>query len=132
MLDLTDVPDKITRDDLAEHESKIRPNDIVLLKTVNSDKTATDKFTPHFIFLEQSGAQFLKEKKIAAVGIDYLGIERSQQNHETHRILMESKIIIIEGLRLQAVNEGRYTCICLPLYVIGTEAAPARAVLVEI
>ena len=40
-------------------------------------------------------------------------------------------LTIIEGLRLRQVEAGSYFCCCLPLYTIGIEAAPARAVLLE-
>jgi arylformamidase len=129
VIDLFNVLDGITRDDLID--KGIQEGDIVLLKTTNSLTPATGKFTPHFIYLEVSGAQYLAEKKIKAVGIDYLGLERSQPGHESHTALMHADIVIIEGLRLQHVPAGDYICICLPLNIIGLEAAPARAILIE-
>jgi arylformamidase len=74
----------------------------------------------------------LAEKKVKAVGIDYLGIERNQPDHATHTILMNNNITIIEGLRLADVMAGDYFFICLPLNVVGLEAAPARALLLQI
>ena len=131
VLDLTDVSEQITRNRLASHEGEINEGDIVLLKTSNSVKVATDKFSPHFVYLEFTGAEYLKEKKVKAVGIDYLGIERSQTGHPTHVTLMHADIGIIEGLRLRSVQEGVYFFVCLPLNIIGIEAAPARAVLIS-
>lgn len=129
VLDMTNVAESITRDWLKDKD--ITENDIILFKTVNSAKPATEKFDPHFIYLEISGAEYLVEKKIKAVGIDYLGIERSQSGHLTHIALMKADIAIIEGLRLQHIEPGIYFFICLPLYTIGIEAAPARAVLIK-
>jgi len=131
VIDLTDVAEQITRNRLASHEGEIDEGDIVLLKTSNSIKIATDKFSPHFVYLEFTGAEYLKEKKVKAVGIDYLGIERSQSGHPTHLTLMRADIGIIEGLRLRHVKEGAYFFVCLPLNVIGIEAAPARAVVIS-
>ncbi len=129
VFDMSTVNDGITRDHLENLE--ISAGDIVLFKTVNSATQPTDKFTPHFIYLEISGAQLLVQRKVRAVGIDYLGIERSQQGHLTHHELFKNNITIIEGLRLNAVKQGKYFLCCLPLYTIGLEAAPARAVLIE-
>lgn len=129
VLDLTDVQEKITRDILAEHDHEIVENDIVILKTINSATQASDKFTPHFVYLEASGAAYLAEKKINAVGIDYLGIEHSQPGHLTHKELFKHNIAIIEGLRLGHVTPGEYLFCCLPLSMPGLEAAPARAIL---
>ena len=129
VFDMSVVNDGITRDHLENLE--ISAGDIVLFKTNNSANQPTDKFTPHFIYLEISGAQLLVQRKVRAVGIDYLGIERSQQGHLTHQELFKNNITIIEGLRLQTIKQGKYFLCCLPLYTIGLEAAPARAVLLE-
>ncbi|MFI5333248.1 MAG: cyclase family protein [Candidatus Babeliales bacterium] len=131
VLDLTDVTDAITREHLLVHDAIINEHDIVLLKTANSNTQPTEPFTPHFIYLHISGARYLAEKQIKAVGIDYLGIERSQPDHETHVELFTHDVVIIEGLRLGHVHPGRYEFYCLPLNIIGLEAAPARAILVE-
>ena len=131
VLDMTVCVERITRDALMEHDDKIKEGSIVLLRTTNSDIAATGKFSPHFVYLEVSGAFYLIEKKVKAVGIDYLGIEHSQPGHPTHENLMHGDVAIIEGLRLGHVEPGNYTCICLPLNVVGTEAAPARAILLK-
>jgi arylformamidase len=127
VIDCTDVSEYIA--DTALQNKSIKQGDIVLFKTANSLISPTDSFSPHFIYVHHSAARYLAEKKVKAVGIDYLGIERSQSGHPTHTILMHSDVIIIEGLRLQQVNPGNYFFVCLPLYTIGLEAAPARAIL---
>jgi arylformamidase len=130
VLDMTTCAERITRDCLIAHDNDIVEGGIVLLRTANSDLNPTDKFSPHFVYLEATGAIYLAEKKIKAVGIDYLGIEHSQPGHPTHENLMHADVAIIEGLRLGHVPAGKYLFVCLPLNVIGIEAAPARAVLI--
>lgn len=129
LFDMSSVTDGITQDHLENLD--IQPHDIILFKTSNSALQPTDKFNPQFIFLEASGAQYLVQRKIKAVGIDYLGIERGQQGHLTHNLLFKHNIVIIEGLRLSQIKQGSYFLCCLPLYAIGIEAAPARAILIE-
>lgn len=129
VLDFMEVTDGVTKSDL--EKKKIKEGDIVLLKTKNSSLGLDAAFDKNFIYLEKSGAQYLVEKKIKAVGIDYLGIERNQPDHETHTILMKHEIGIIEGLRLSHVEPQRYFFLCLSLPVVGLEAAPARAILVH-
>ena len=131
VLDMTTCAERITRDCLLAHDNEIIEDGIVLLRTTNSDLSPTDKFSPHFVYLEASGAIYLAEKKVKAVGIDYLGIEHSQPGHPTHENLMHADVAIIEGLRLRHVATGSYFFVCLPLNVIGIEAAPARAILIE-
>lgn len=129
VIDMTTCAERITRDCLLAHESEIVEGAIVLFRTTNSDLSPTDKFNPHFVYLEASGAVYLAEKKVKAVGIDYLGIEHSQPGHPTHETLLNADIVVVEGLRLRHVQPGNYFFVCLPLNMIGTEAAPARAVL---
>lgn len=129
VFDMSSVTDGITQDHLENLD--IQPHDIILFKTVNSANQATAKFTPNFIFLEISGAQYLVQRNVKAVGIDYLGIERGQAGHLTHNLLFKHNIVIIEGLRLQSIKQGSYFLCCLPLAMVGLEAAPARAVLIE-
>jgi arylformamidase len=109
----------------------IEKDDIILLKTANSNRTPIDLFDAQFVYLDAQAAQYLSQKSIKAIGIDYLGIERNNPLHETHRICMDSNITIIEGLRLAHVQPGEYLLCCLPLYIVGLEAAPARAVLIR-
>src|SRR3990167_1673326 len=126
ILDLTNVEEKITTKDLEKFE--IKKNEIILLKTKNSFLNSTDPFNPDFIYLESSGAQFLASKNIKSIGIDYLGIERNQPGHLTHKAFLSKNIPIIEGLRLVEAIEMHYYFTCLPLKLISTEAAPARAI----
>jgi len=129
VLDMINCTERITRDCLLQYDSIIEEGGIVLLRTTNSDISPTDKFNPHFIYLEKSGALYLAEKKIKMVGIDYLGVEHSQPGHPTHEELMNAAITIVEGLPLGHVKPGNYFFVCLPLYTIGLEASPARAIL---
>lgn len=126
VLDMSHVKDRITRVELEAR--MIEAGDFLIFKTRNSQQ---ETFDFGFVFLEESGARYLREKKVKGVGIDSLGIERDQPGHPTHRILMESGIIILEGLRLAHVEEGLYTLIALPLKLEGLEASPVRAVLIQ-
>ncbi|MBU9722040.1 MULTISPECIES: cyclase family protein [Bacillaceae] len=126
VFDLTKVNDGITSEDLEKLD--IQNNDFVLFKTKNSfDK----EFNFDFVYLEESGAKFLTEKKIRGVGIDALGVERSQPGHPTHKTLFNHNVIVIEGLRLQDVAEGEYLMVASPLKLVGTDASPARVLLID-
>ncbi len=83
------------------------------------------------MYLSEGGARYLANKEVKLVGIDYLSIERGQPDHPTHKALLLKDIPILEGLRLAPIVEGTYTLYCFPLKLIGTEAAPCRAVLVS-
>ena len=126
LFDLTYVDGGITAEQL--QELQIEENDFVIFKTKNS---FDQEFNFEFIYLAESGAKFLAEKRIRGVGIDTLGIERSQEGHPTHKPLFSNGIIIIEGLQLKEVEAGTYFIVAAPIKLIGTDGAPARVLLFE-
>jgi arylformamidase len=128
VIDVSHVENAITAADLEFHV--VAAGNIILLKTRNSLLPVDAPFNPNFIYLAPDAATLLAQRGAKAVGIDYLGIERNSAKHETHIILLEQRIPIIEGLRLGHVPVGYYTMVCLPLALVGCEAAPARAILI--
>lgn len=126
VIDLSHLSEKITKDDLININIPI--DTFVLFKTKNSFE---DDFNFNFIYVDNSAACYLLEKKVIGVGIDALGIERAQENHETHKTLLSNGIIILEGLRLKEIDEGEYTLICLPIRIDNVEASITRAVLIN-
>ena len=129
VLDLTEVEEAIGREDLESYD--LTKGLIVLLKTRNSELVENAPFDRDFVYLDSVAASYLIELGVKAVGIDYVAIERNQSDHDTHKTLFEHDVPIIEGLRLAHVDEGAYFFVCLPLAVVGLEAAPARAILIE-
>jgi arylformamidase len=126
VLDLTDAVDKISAVDL--EKMNINKNDFILLKTRNSYEDILEK---EFIYLDKSAAKYLADLKVKGIGIDSLGIERSQPEHETHIMLFEAGITILEGLRLNGVPEDEYILFAAPINIVGAEAAPVRAILLK-
>lgn len=126
VLDLMDVRAGISRKHLENRG--IVAGDFLLFKTQNSHDAA---FNPEFIYLTEDGAHYLVEVGVAGVGIDALGVERSQPGHPTHKALFGSGAIIIEGLQLSDVPAGSYTMVAAPLKLVGLDAAPARVILIE-
>lgn len=126
VFDLTHVDDKITTEDLRGFS--IEKDDFILFKTSNS---YDEQFNFDFVYLAEDAAAYLSDIKVRGVGIDSLGIERSQENHPTHKNLFQNNIIIIEGLQLKDVKEGNYFMVAAPIKLIGTDASPARVLLLE-
>ncbi|HEV8573915.1 MAG TPA: cyclase family protein [Dehalococcoidia bacterium] len=102
----------------------------LLLKTPNSRFWEHDDFHTDFVGLTGEAARWLVDRDFVLVGIDYLSIEEFRApTHEVHRVLLESGVVIVEGLDLRRVPEGVYTMVCAPLKVVGAEGAPARVFL---
>lgn len=126
VFDLKEVENGVSKADLERLD--IQKGDFVLLKTKNSFE---ETFNFDFIYLAQDGAEYLSELGVRGVGIDSLGIERSQEGHPTHKTLFANDIIIIEGLRLKEIEQGGYFMVAAPLKLVGTDASPARVLLFE-
>lgn len=103
----------------------------VIFKTRNSDLWAAGvkEFRKDFVGVNLSGARWLVDHGIRLVGNDYLSVAIFTESAETHQILLRGKAVIVEGLNLTNVEPGLYRLVCLPLRLIGTEAAQARVVL---
>jgi arylformamidase len=105
----------------------------VLFRTRNSELWAREKtFQTDFVAVDASGARWLVKKGVQLVGVDYLSVAPYGQGKETHRILLEAGVVIIEGLDLSRVTQGRYSLYCLPLKLVGSDGAPARVILVGV
>lgn len=126
VFDLTDVVEEITYEDLKDLD--IQKNDFVLFKTQNSFE---DTFNLKFVYIRKDAAKYLASLNISGVGVDGLGVERSQQGHPTHLALMEKDIDIIEGLRLKEVKEGLYMMYALALPILDVDACPMSVVLIS-
>ncbi len=126
VLDATSISEKISRQDL--EGLGIEKDDFILLKTKNS---FDEGFNFDFIYVTEDAAHYLVEIGISGVGIDSLGIERAQEGHPTHRALMSNGIIIMEGLQLKDIESGQYFMVAAPLKIQGTDASPARVLLLD-
>lgn len=87
------------------------------------------EFKRDFVALTVKAAEWLVGAGIDLVGIDYLSIQLFGDSSQTHEILLQADILILEGLNLCEVLPGTYELICLPLAIVGAEGAPARAIL---
>lgn len=105
----------------------------LLVKTTNSERWARGwgAFDPEYVALTTDAAQWIAERGIELVGLDHLSIQQFGNDGETHRVLLRAGVTILEGLNLAGVAPGTYTLVAAPLKLTGTEAAPARALLLD-
>lgn len=103
----------------------------LLLKTNNSTlwQQGTTQFAEDFVALSADAAQWLVDHNIKLIGVDYLSVQGYHDGPATHQILLGADVIIVEGLNLSAVAPGSYELFCLPIKLVGSDGAPARAVL---
>jgi arylformamidase len=110
---------------------RILKGDRILFKTNNSRKKWNKKpFMKKFVHLSTGAAQFLAERKVQTIGIDYLSIGGYEGNvTDVHNIILKAGIWVIEGLNLSNIKPGDYKLICLPIKIAGADGAPCRALI---
>ena len=106
----------------------------ILFKTRNSDIWARREmgFQENFVAITPDGADYLVNRGLKLVGVDYLSVAPFGQSVPTHQTLLGAGVIVVEGLDLSQVPPGRYTLYCLPLKLSGSDGAPARAILIGV
>ena len=99
----------------------------LIFKTQNSRLWELDEFSHDFVRLSGDGARYLLGLGVRLVGIDYLSVG----DEDAHRELLGAGVVPVEGLDLRRVEPGIYRLVCLPLRLVGSDGAPARAVLIR-
>jgi arylformamidase len=123
-------PKAITLKELQPYN--LRRGERVLFKTRNSSLYKTGEFTNDYVYFSTEVAQYMADKGLKVVGLDYISIgtpENRDSIRDTHSILLENGVYIIEGINMEKVKPGRYDLICLPLLLERGDAGPARAIL---
>jgi len=103
------------------------------LKTANSTGALREREKSPWIGLSKAAAELLVERGVRLVGIDYLTIDSpdGEVDWPVHHVLCGAGVAILEVIDLSAIAAGRYFLASLPIKLVGSEAAPARTVLLE-
>ncbi len=131
VIDMTHIKYAITQKEL--EAAKLDRNEIrILFKTRNSLLWTEPGFQKDYVAFTQDAAQWLVDRGVKLVGIDYLSAELfTSPEPLAHRALLGAGIIIVEGLNLREIEPKSYTLACLPLLIKDGDGAPARAILIE-
>jgi len=113
---------------------EMKRGDALLFKTTNttSGLSRSGLFSKRFVHMSEEAASLCIELEASLVGIDYISIDRYEDDEApVHRKLLEKDVMILEGIDLKDVPPGEYTLICPPLKIKGAEASPVRALLLR-
>jgi arylformamidase len=128
VVDARDQRGPITARDVARYKMPAGETRL-LFRTPNSGLWERSGFQPGFVGFDGGGAAALVERGPALVGIDYLSIAPFGDPTPTHRALLIAGVVVLEGLDLRGIEPGPYELLCLPLRIVGSDGAPARALL---
>ncbi len=82
-------------------------------------------------YLSQSAAIVLADSDVVLVGTDADSIAPPFDEARPHRELARVGIVVLENLNLSAIDDGEYELCAFPVKLGGLEAAPCRAILLE-
>ena len=82
-------------------------------------------------YLSHSAAIVLAESKVVLVGTDADSIAPPFDEARPHRELARAGIAVLENLNLENIDDGEYELCAFPVKLGGLEAAPCRAILLE-
>jgi arylformamidase len=126
----------ITSKDLQRKlEDKIAEDDIVVVYTGCSEHWGDKSIDREYTYLTGEAAYYLVSKRVRAVGIDYLSVEKFKAPEPVvHKTLLGSGVFIIESLS-SAVRQfvgKRVLMICMPIKLQDGDGAPSRVVAIPI
>ena len=89
-----------------------------------------ERWTNDFAGLDPALVDHLADRGVRLVGIDTASVDcADSKDLPAHARCLARDVLILEGLRLDHVEPGRYELLCLPLRLEGFDASPVRAAL---
>lgn len=76
-------------------------------------------------------AKVFSEAKIKLIGNESQTVGPEEGPMEVHKILLSEEIVLLEGIVLRNVEEGKYFLSAAPLNLAGCDGAPCRALLIK-
>jgi arylformamidase len=110
-------------------EALLREAPRLLVRTYDARPSSFDEHLRH---LTPALADWLADRGVVLVGLDSDSMDAfTSKDLPSHHRLARRGVAILEGLDLSAVAPGVYDLVALPLRLVGADASPVRAVLLE-
>jgi arylformamidase len=116
----------VTWNDLAHAAVDLPPR--VLVRTY--EHAPVDRWDPELAAFAADAVTRLADAGVLLVGIDTASIDpANSKDLPSHQVVRRRDLRVLENLVLDAVPEGDYELIALPLKLMDADASPVRAVL---
>lgn len=100
----------------------------LLIRTRNAEIPVNGPFREDYVALAPDAARRLVDEGVQLIGVDYLSVAPFKQpGQDTHHILLQHDVLIVEGLVLGGIPTGPLVFVALPLALVGADGAPCRA-----
>ena len=81
-------------------------------------------------YLTKEAAEYIVHKAVITIVTDAMSIAPPDNEIEIHKLILGSKIAVIENVILNGVKDGDYLLCAFPIKIGGCDGAPVRAVLI--
>ena len=78
-----------------------------------------------------SAAEAFAREGIFLIGVESQSVGPADAPMAVHLALLKKEVVLLEGLRLCEVKEGKYFLCAAPLALSGSDGAPCRAILIS-
>ncbi len=113
-----------------KNKSNVHSCDMVLCYTGSSGYSKNEDLRTRYVYIGESAALWLVRKKVKAVGIDSLSVERfGSKDFFVHKTLLRNGITIIENLssNLKFLTDKKVFFVAAPLKLKRLDGSPVRA-----
>lgn len=120
---------------VAEHKGTVTAEDAaaILHRAALADKEASKRILiKGKATVSQEAATVFAEAKIDLIGNESQTVGPEDAPMAVHLTLLGADVVLLEGIRLQAVPEGVYLLSAAPLLLGGGDGSPCRAILMEL
>ena len=83
------------------------------------------------VLVTEEAAEVFANAQIYLLGVESQSVGPVQAPKAVHMILLSKEIVLLEGIRLKNLPEGRYFLSAAPLNLSGCDGAPCRAFLLR-
>ena len=106
------------------------------LKIISGFKTVSNETIRKILLkgacvVTEDGARSFVDEGIHLIGSETQSVGDEKAPMAVHKILLEKEVVLLEGIRLENVNEGVYFLVAAPISISGSDGAPCRAILIE-
>jgi len=137
LVDLSGIKPRslITVEDLGPHQKKIQAGGGLLIRTGWSLLAHSPAYRNDLPRISLELARWCADNGIRILGVEppsVADVHNIEELTTIHRVLLESGVIIVEGLaNLQAITKEKVTFMAFPLKIVDGDGAPARALVIE-